>query len=243
MDARIQEANADGKAGAQVQVDELVPNVFYYLDADALHALCHGIEDLALEEANGTVLAAFQDFSNFEAHEELYTHLSATIDGVEIIGTGAGPGRMRNIKFTQDASRLCREFWLVLYQGKHTQAVVLCRQSNTAQALDEKQFIGFYSFNPVLIARVRQQMADLARGQTELLREFIRLQAIDRAAKQIHGEFRRQTEAIDAAMRRLQLDGKGCPTGDFTSVLEEGLSQLHQWKNRVPELIARAETD
>jgi hypothetical protein len=240
MEARIRETNAEGNAGTEIWLDDLTENTFYHFDAEALHALCHSVEDIAMEEANGSLLAAFQDFRNFESHRELYTHLAATIDSVEVLGTGTLPARLRNIKFIPDSAKAGREFCLVLYQGNLVHAVVLARQANSARAFEEKQFVGCYSFNAGLVARVRQEVLALARGDIGLLREFSRLQAIDQAAKQIQREFIRQTEAIGDAMRRLQLDGEHCSPGHFASVLEKGLSQLHEWKTRVPELLARA---
>jgi len=91
--------------------------------------------------------------------------------------------------------------------------------------------------------RVREEIMGLAKGRADLRREFARLQAVDQAAKQIQAEFTRQTKAIDAAMQRLLLDGQSCPPNHFTSVLEKGLTQLHEWKTRVPELLARVERD
>jgi len=50
------------------------------LDAEAAMAIGHAIEDLALEEANGSLLGAFQGSEYFEPHRERYRQLAATID-------------------------------------------------------------------------------------------------------------------------------------------------------------------
>jgi hypothetical protein len=46
---------------------------------------------------------------------------------------------------------------------------------------------------------------------------------------------------VDTAVRRLQLDGERYRVGHFASDLEKGLSRLHQWKTRMPQILARAE--
>ena len=243
IEARVRESRADGSIGKEVWLEDLAENIFYHFDAEALHALCHSVEDIALEEANGSLVASFQEFRNFEVHRELYTHIAATVESVEVIGLGTPPSRVRNVRFVPGATKACGELWFVLYRGNRSQVVVLARQTNTAAVFEEKQFVGFYSFNSGLVSRIRQEVLDSAKGDQTLLREFSRLQAIDRAAKQIQQEFNRQTEAISDAMRRLQLGGEHCPTGHFASVLEKGLSELHEWKTRVPEMLARAARD
>ena len=56
-EAAIYETDADGRAAAPVAHDALTESTFYLLDAETLNALWHAIAELALEEANGTVLA------------------------------------------------------------------------------------------------------------------------------------------------------------------------------------------
>jgi len=80
---------------------------------------------------------------------------------------------------------------VALYQGKRAQAMLVGRQSKNARAFEEKQFVGFYTFNAGLIARLRQEFLELARGRCSAWREFLRLQAIDQASKQLDAEFRR----------------------------------------------------
>jgi hypothetical protein len=239
MDAVVRETDVSANTGASVLTGALSENTFYVFDAEAANAVCHAIEDLALEEANGKVLAAFQDFSDFDdAHRERYDQLAATIEEVEVVAAGKTPRRMRHLKFTRDVRGACKEFRLVLYEGRRCQALFLGQQINKARLLDEKQFVGFYTFSPRLSARIRQDVSDLLSGRSSVLREFMRQRVIDQAAKQLKTEFSRQKEMVDTAVRRLQLDGD---TRHFASDLEKGLSRLHQWKTRMPEILARAE--
>jgi DICT domain-containing protein len=241
-EARVRETEFDGNLGKLVPISELNENTFYHFDADALSALCYAIEDAALEEANGRVLAAMQDLRLFASSRERYEQLAATIDGVEVVGTGAAP-RVRRIKFISDAKQTCKDYWMVLYEGRRLQAMVVCRQANKARLFEDRQFVGFYTFRPRLVALMRDEFLSLAAGRCAVWREFMRLHALDEAAKQIKREFLREREALDAAMRRLQFDGKRYRPVHFASDLEKGLSRLHQWKKRLPEMVARAQAD
>jgi hypothetical protein len=240
-DAVVRETDASGHPGGNVLTGDLGENTFYLFDAEAANAVCHAIEDLALEEADGSLLAGFQDFSAFdETQRERYDQLAATIDRVEVLAAGKAPRGTRHLKFTCAATGACKEFRLVLYEGRRHQALFAGRQINKTRVLEEKQFLGFYTFSPRLIARVRQDVFDLANGRCSVLREFMRQQVIDQAAKQLKTEFSRQREMVDTAVRRLQLDER-YRAGHFASDLEKGLSRLHQWKTRMPEILARAE--
>ena len=241
LDAAVKETDAKGGAGKNALKESLSENTFYCFDAEAATAFGHAIEDLALEEANGSLLGAFQDFEYFEPHRERYCQLAATIDRVEVLAAGKTAKLARRIRFFKDAKGSCKDFFIVLYQGKRRQAVFVGRQSNRAHLFEEKKFIGFYTFNPRLIGLLRQDVMELHSGLGTGLREFTRQQVIDQAAKQLKSEFSRQEEAVDQAVRRLQLGGRQYGAGKFASDLEKGLSRLYQWKTRMPKMLARAE--
>ena len=103
MDALVRETDVDGNATGDEAPRAFAPNTFYVFDAEALGAFCHGIEDLALEAANGSLLAAFQTFENFKAHRERYCHLAVTVDSVEVLG--AGPVRCEPSRIGWDHPR------------------------------------------------------------------------------------------------------------------------------------------
>ena len=242
-DALLRETDADGKAEGTELPQALAPNTFYVFDAEALGAFGHAIEDLALEEANGNLLAAFQTFDNFEPHRERYGHLALTLDNVEVLAAGPFQHRVRRVKFIKDGQSACRQFWAVIFEGRGGQCLFIARQTNRAAAFEEKQFAGFYTFNPWLVTVLRANLLSLAAGQGSSLREFIRQQAIDQAAKLIKLQFLREREAVDLAIRRLQLDGQRYLPNHFAADLEKGLSRLHEWKARLPEILARADAD
>lgn len=243
MDALLRQTDPDGKPAAEAAVHALHPNTFYLFDGESLCSVCHAIEDLALEEANGHLLSAFQTFQNFEAHRERYGHIAVTVDNVEVLGAGRPGGRVRRVKFIKDGGSACREFRGVAYQGRNEQCLIIARQINQAAALEDRHFVGFYTFSPWLVTATREGLLQLAAGRCSSLREFSRQQAIDRAAKLIQREFSQEKEAMDKAVRRWQLQGERYRTNHFAADLEKGLSRLHQWKARLPEILAQAERD
>jgi len=240
-EATVREADEQSRPGAALGLEQLEENTFYHFDADFALALSCGIEDLALEEANGRLLAGYQEFSEWSAHRERYLQLGATIDQVEVIASGPAPSRVRRVQFHKNRKNGCREYRLLLYEGQRVQALFVGRQINECSEPEEKQFFGFFSFTPALIAKFGHEFADLAAGRASSLREFARQAAIDHAGKQMAREFARQKEQLEQAMRRLQLDGKRYCAGQFALDLEKGLSELYQWKTRMPEILARAE--
>src|SRR5262245_59282083 len=111
MNAEIREIDSDGRAGAVVAGPELKADTFYSFSAQAVCSLSHAVEDVALDEAQGTLLSAFQNLRNFEAHRERYGQLAATIDGVQVLGAGRKPRPARRIKFFADTKGRLRRFW------------------------------------------------------------------------------------------------------------------------------------
>ena len=138
--ALVRETDEHGRPGRNALTAGLGENAFYLFDAEAMCAVGHAIEDMALEDANGSLLAAFQQFKNFEPHRERYLHLAATIDRAEILATGAAPRSTRHLKFTRDAKGALQDYWIVLYEGRRRQALMIGRQTNQAAAFDYKQF-------------------------------------------------------------------------------------------------------
>ena len=178
-------------------------NHLYLFDAEALLAASHAIEELALEEANGTLLAAMQGFKHFEPHRERYWQLAATLADVRVIAHGKQPPRHGHLKFIATSHKALGPVWTVLYQGQRRQAMLVCRQTNRAKTFEEKRFEGCYTFNRELIARVRQDLEQILAGRAPRMREFERLLAIDQAAKKLAAEFTREHKAVDPGLRYL----------------------------------------
>jgi hypothetical protein len=235
MDAAIQDLDADGRAGVDMLGAGLREGTFYLFNSEAMLAASHAIEDLALDEANGRLLATFQDFRNFTPQRERYWQLAATIDEVLVLAAGKKPPRHGRLKFISVAGSPLSEFWIVMYQGRRTAALLLCRQVNDARVFEEKRFAGLYTFNPRLIARVRDDLDALLkrRGRAGGLHEFERLAAIDRTVKRIRVEFARESAAIEVAIRKMQANGAQMHPRKFTSEMDRALDRLRTLKSRL----------
>lgn len=209
----------------------LVDNIFYEFDADSLVALWHALEDIALEEASGSLTAAVQEFPWLESQRERYEQLALTLDEVEVIGAGALPRRIPRLKFSADKKGALKRYRSLLYKGPQVQAAFVAEQSNDAKDFEARRFIGFYTFEPRLVERLH----------VDLVREFARQRAINSADREIQRELAMQGEALAKAVRRLRLESGPYRTRDFVSELEKGLSRLVQWKNKMPKLIEQVE--
>ncbi|HKQ36741.1 MAG TPA: DICT sensory domain-containing protein, partial [Verrucomicrobiae bacterium] len=206
-------------------------NVFYEFDADSLVAVCHALEDIALEEANGSLIATIQEFSWLETQRERYEQLALTLDEVEVIGTGTIPKRIARLALRSDKKGALKKYRSMTYMGSRVQVAFVAKQTNDAKDFEGRRFTGFYTFEPRLVSRLR----------ADVIREFARQRAIYDAGREIQRELATQREALAKAVRRLRLDGDGYRTREFVSELEKGLSRLVQWKNKMPKLIEQVE--
>jgi len=237
MDASVWNTDEKGKPASCALSSGMAENHFYLFDADAMLAASHAIEELALEEANGFVLATMQEFRNFEPHRERYWQLAATLGEARVIARGRRPPRHGHLKFITLDQKSLASFWTVLYQGHHHQAMLVCRQVNDARPFEQKRFDGFYTFNPGLIARVRGDIEDILAGRASPMREFERLHAIDRAAKWLGAEFAREHKAVEEALRKLQVSGHRYEARHFAADLEKSLNRLRHLTDQLPGLV------
>jgi hypothetical protein len=235
MDAAVWEIDEQGKPSGNGLFGDIAPNVFYRFDFEAFTAVAHAVEDVALDEAKGALLAAFQEFSNFAPHRERYWQLGATIDDVLVLGSGKAPRRHGHLRFQNIGQSTLREFRFVLHQGPRHQVMLVCRQSEGGRTIEERKYAGFYTLDPGLITRVREEILELDNSAAEL-KEFSRLQALDLTAKRIDADFLRQKEAVDGALRRLQVNGEYGPD-DFVSDFDKALDRLQQWRTRLPKML------
>lgn len=231
----------DGAEGGNALDQGLADNLFYEFDADSVLAIWHAVEDIALEEGKGSLLAAMQEFSWFEAHRERYEQLGLTLDKVELAGTGSAPRRAARLKFLPDKKSVGKAFRGVVYEGPRVRVAFFGEQANQAKDFESRRFTGFYTFDEGLIARLRTDFVDLVAGRADSFREFTRQRAIYEAGRQIQREFAIQKDALAKAVRRLRLDGERYRPRQFASDLEKGLSRLFEWKNKMPKLIEQAE--
>ena len=242
MDASVWNTDEHGKPCSCAVAGGLLENHFYLFDAEAVLAASHAIEELALEEANGTLLATMQGFKHFEPHRERYWQLAATLADVRVLAHGKQPPRHGPLKFIAANHQALGPFWTVLYQGHRRQAMLVCRQTHAAKIFEEKRFEGCYTFDREWIARVRQGLEQILAGRASRMREFERLQAIDQAAKKLAAEFTREQKAVDSALRKLQTAGDHYPPRHFEAVVQKSLGRLKQLTDGLPDLIGAAQS-
>jgi len=242
MDATVWNTDEKGKPCSCAITTGMIENHFYRFDAEAVLAASHAIEELALEEANGFLLATMQDFRHFDPHRERYWQLAATLKEAHVIAKGRKPPRHGHLRFIATERQPLAPFWTVLYQGHHCQAMLVCRQADGAKIFEQKRFDGFYTFNPGLIVRVRRDIGEILAGRASRMREFERLLAIDRAAKRLGAEFARGHKAVEGALRRLQIAGDRYQPRRFAADLEKSLNRLKLLTDKLPNLAGAAHT-
>jgi len=144
-------------------------DLHHVMDAKAMLAISHAIEDLASEERKGELIATFQDFENFRPHRARYTSLAEDLDAVRVWGSGKVPKKCGKVDFIQADEAKLLKYWLVLFDSERTRAVLLCKQINRAEKFDEKRFLGFYSFNPYLVQSIRWRFNLLSCGLSKVI--------------------------------------------------------------------------
>jgi DICT domain-containing protein len=233
LDAVVWETDASSQPRHNALLKDLNEDTFYYFDAEAMLAVRLAIEDQALDEANGVLLAAVQDFRYFDPLRDRYWQLAATVDQVKVLGFGPKPRRNGRVKFIDIGEKHLGEYWIVLYQGRRRQAMLVCRQTNRSKRFEEKQFIGLYSFDPRVIDRVHRDLTDHLRGRNDTLREYQRLRAVDQTAKQVQTAFNRERQKLQNSLRKLRVNGDQGPARQFASDLDKSLARLKRLKERV----------
>jgi len=235
----IREEDGEGHPGSEAS--ELADNRFYHLDSEAARAFVQAVEVLAIEEADGTLLTALGDFVDFETGRERYEQLAMALDRVEVIGAGKLPRPIRRIKFIGDSSGRCRSFLAAVYIGRKGSVWFAAGRNAAARKPQPLQYCGIFSFSARRAARLRQELLETASGRAAGLPEYARLLAIDQFAKQLDAEFSRQKDEMLAAVRRLQSGDEAYRPGNFASDLEQGLTRLQQWKNRLPSMLEQVQ--
>jgi hypothetical protein len=243
MDAAAWELDAAGKPVRKVPQDELKDNTFYGVDAEAMVAASHAIEDLALDEANGFLMASFQDIQNFESQRERYWQIAATIDEVQVIHGGTKPRRDGRVRFASMHGTALERYWVVLYQGRRAQALLLSRQTNAATAVEEKAFSGFYTFDARIIQSVRREVGlMLTKDQTQLS-EYERLLAFAAAARLLQESFLREKARLEDSLGRWQARREQHQLAQFTADFDVAMKHFQELKARMADTLGQAESE
>jgi hypothetical protein len=163
----------NGRLQHQVRLGDLVTipdsDLHHVMDAAAMLAISHAIEDIAAEERRGELIATFQDFKNFLPYRNRYIGLAEELDAVRVWGCGKVPQKCGKVDFVQADEQKLLKYWLVLFDSEPTRAVLLCKQVNRAEKFEEKKFIGFYSFNPYLVQSIRWRFNLLSCGLSRVI--------------------------------------------------------------------------
>jgi hypothetical protein len=225
-----------GRFGACFYPSHPQPNVFYGLDANAMLAFTHAVEETALEEAEGSLLVSFQDLRYFDAHRERYWQLAATIQEVCVLGAGRKPRPEKGVLFRMVGHTVLRDFWIVLREGRRGQVLLVGRQTNRTEFIPSKKFLSYYTFNPTLIGRMRANINAILAGGCLRLYEFDRLRAIDQAARWLDDGFRREQAAAARAIGRLRRDSSLDGPRRITAHVDSARRRLGRLKDRIAHL-------
>ena len=229
-----------GEAAASCTLSDLKENTFYRFNADAMLSFSHAIEDLALEHARGGLLATFPDLERFEPQRERYWQIAATLDQVEVVLPSAAR-RAGRIRFTRSKNQIGRQFWAVSFLDGREGAILLGKQINRSEVFHERQFSGFFSFNPRLIERLQEEILEASRKPACHVPEFERLYALDRAACETWDAFSNERAVLEKIIRKLQVDGEN-KSRQFRSTLNQSFERLDQWKSRLSALAVSKES-
>jgi len=185
-----------GRAHDKVRLGDLVTvpdsDLHHVMDSDAMLAISHAIEDIAVEEGQGELIATFQDFENFMPHRARYMRLAEQLDAVRVWGCGKIPQRCGKVDFIQADEAKLLKYWLVLFDSEHARAVLLCKQVNKAVKFEDKKFLGFYSFNPYLVQSIRWRFNLMSCGLSRVIAHWeksfpfpdLKMRDIDRMIRQ-----------------------------------------------------------
>ena len=242
MDAHVWNTDERGKPGSCAIAGGMAENQFYRFNAEAVLSASHALEELALEEATGTLLATMPDFKMFEPHRERYWQLAATLEEVRVVAHGKKPRPHGHLRFIATSNRTLAPFWTVLYDGRHCHALLLCRETGGAKTFEAKKFDGFYTFNPAVIESVSQDIENILAGRASRMREFERLHAIDQTAKGIKVQFDREHSTVEKALVKLRFAAGRYQPRHFASDFEKSLNRLRSIVNRLPTLTVRTPT-
>lgn len=184
-----------------------VPDKFYVFNSDAVFAFSDAIEDIALEEANGTVIASILDLSNLKEQRERYAQLAATMDDVRVAASGPGT-KLPGINMLRAATSL-KDCWSVIYAGKRIKVALLTQVKRPFKRIDDAEFIGFYTFNQKLISMAEHDFDKVVPENCPLLEQFKRLQKLDLAQKIIAETFCREEATLEDVFTEMRRGKNG----------------------------------
>lgn len=132
-------------------------DITHLFNNEAMLAISHAIEDLALEERKGELISTFQKLENFLPQKKRYNGLAQDLDAVRVWGQGLAPKGCPRIDFIPIFRPELLKYWIVLFSSPKVNAVLVCSQINKSKEFQNKIFAGFYSFNPFLVQSIQRQ--------------------------------------------------------------------------------------
>lgn len=157
------------KASLGEEVKVPVSDAHHLFSSAFTLAMSHAIEDIAMEAGTGELISTFQHMDHFLPEKKRYCALSKTIDKVRVWGEGERPKGCGQIDFVTPCHPKIARYWMVLFDSPHCRAVLLCKQINKATVFSDKQFVGFYSFNPYLVQSIRWRFNLLTSGLCKMV--------------------------------------------------------------------------
>ncbi|MCF7669211.1 MAG: hypothetical protein K9N48_05495 [Verrucomicrobia bacterium] len=231
--AAIRATNASGESGRKIMPGEIHDGEFYCMNTEAMVAMSHVIEDISLDTAKGSLTVIFQDFDNFIPHREEYWQLAETLDEVRVLGGGRKPRKPDKVRFIKISDTSLIQFWIVLFHTEGNGVLLMSKQNNNACDPENKRFCGFYSFNPSIISRAKQELDDILDGRAERLNEYYRLKALHKAGRRLSDKFEEERAKLSKAIQKTRNDFQSFPLDSLDDELDKSIKRLTKFKTRL----------
>jgi hypothetical protein len=186
------------------------PDQFYFWDEIPARTFCEAIWDYAGQHGGDRLTILDPFYGEVQTHAHRFQKLARRVQSIRVLSSGDCGALAAQVHGLE-----CRNITgtaLTRYRGAVVdgpQPVLFIARESARRGADFGRWLGFFSFDPVILEQLGEEIGAVAHGMARRLATFEKLEALHQTTQQVTRELesysRRVGKAVELARRRPDL--------------------------------------
>ncbi len=235
----VQEAfTTEHRRPVLVKIGDLSSDTFYIVDDITARALCDAITDLAAQTGGNRLTVSYPFAGELKAVQHRLEHLSSKFDKIRVLANGQAPRVNGGLEFRNIAGNLLTRFRFALKEGRRPM-MFICRDMPRYRATGQTRSLGFFTLNAEIIAEIADDIDLAARGLTNRVTAFDKLEVLHRTTQQVARELESYSRRMDIAISQAKRRPDLLTPARFERIVVQAIAKMEQLKE-IPRQALRA---
>jgi hypothetical protein len=237
----VQEAfTSDHRHKVMIRLNELQPDSFYLFGEASARAFADSLVELAESRGRGVLTLTCPLPGEFQAQRHRLQRMASKLDAIRVLANSRRQqvsGLDSNFEFVSILNNPLTRVRVVVHETSRP-VMFVWREANRMESSDVSRGLGFFTFNPDVIAEMVDDLFQMERGLALSLETFDRLATLHQTTQRINRELDSYARRIDNAIAQARRRPDLLTPARFERIVTHAVAKMEELKS-IPQRALR----